>query len=196
MTLRAHPRRPRRGLRTLVVAVAAAAAAIAMIAAPVSATVILREHYANDYGPDSFHNCGFWIDISGHNHGTAHLRVGSGKLESAFFLHDNFAFVETWTRRDTGDFLTVSGNGIFQETHATRVDGNVFTFSSINAGQPFVVRDSSGALVLRDRGVIRETILFDTLGDDKPGGAFIESLSFEVAGPHPGLDFDPCALLG
>lgn len=195
MTLRAHPRHPRRRLRRLVIAVAAAAAALATVAAPASATVIPREHYSDDYG-FSFNDCGFWIDVSGHVDGDVQLRVGSGDLQSAFFVHDRATYSETWTRRDTGDFLTVSGHSLFHETHATHVEGTVFTFSSINSGQPFVVRDSSGALVLRDRGVLKETILFDTLGDNMPGGTFIRQVSFSVAGPHPGLEFDPCALLG
>ena len=49
--------------------------------------------------------------------------------------------------------------------------------------------------MLRDRGVIRQVIEFDTLGDDMPGGAFITDVSFSVSGPHPGLAFDPCPLL-
>src|SRR3954469_12434846 len=148
MTLRAHPRRPRRRrLRRLVIAVAATAAALATVAAPVSATVIPREHYSDNYGPDSFNGCGFWIDVTGHREGTVQLRVGTGDLASAFFVHDRATYSETWTRRDTGDFLTVSGHSLFHETHATHVEGTIFTFSSINSGQPFVVRDSSGALV-------------------------------------------------
>ena len=43
----------------------------------------------------------------------------------------------------------------------------------------------TGRVVLRDRGVIRETYLFDTLGDDTPGGMYIEQLGLRVSGPHP-----------
>ena len=76
------------------------------------------------------------------------------------------------------------------------MDGTIFTFSSVLAGQPFKVTDEDGRVLLRDRGVIRETILFDTLGDDMPGGTFIDSVEFSVSGPQPGLLFDPCSLLG
>ena len=44
--------------------------------------------------------------------------------------------------------------------------------------------------------MIRQVIEFDTQGDDVPGGEFITDVSFSVSGPHPGLEFDPCALLG
>jgi hypothetical protein len=180
--------------RRLILACGGALLALSLAAGPAGATVILHDHYSDDYA-FSFDDCGFWMDVSGHDEGVAHIRVGKGKLATAFFLHDNYSFVETWTRRDTGDFFTLSGNGLFQETKATHVTGTIFAFTSINAGQPFVVRDSDGNLVMRDRGVIRQVIQFDTLGDDVPGGEFIADVSFSVSGPHPGLDADLCALL-
>ena len=109
-----------------------------------------------------------------------------GEFATAFFLHDNYEFLETWTRRDTGEFVTISGNGLMHETKATHVSGTIFEFTSINAGQPFVVRDSDGNLILRDRGVIRQVIQFDTLGDDVPGGAFVADVSFSVDWAAPG----------
>jgi hypothetical protein len=194
----AHLALPRAGSkrirRSLLVAVGATILATSLAAGPVGATVILRDHYSDDYG-DSFDDCGFWIDVTGHDSGIAQLRVGKGDLATAFFLLDNYSFQETWTRRDTGDFVTVSGNGLFHETKATPVEGTIFAFTSINAGQPLIVRDSDGNLVLRDRGVITQVIEFDTLGDDVPGGEFVTDVSFSVSGPHPGLDFDVCSLL-
>ena len=48
-----------------------------------------------------------------------------------------------------------------------------------------MIRDSDANLVSRDRGVIRPTILFDTGGDQEPGGEFVELLDLDLAGPHP-----------
>lgn len=180
-------------LRTLGAATAAALVLLPLAAAPAAATIIDRDHYSVDY-TDSFDDCGFWVDITGNSHGTAQIRVGTGNLASAFFVHDNYEFLETWTRRDTGAFITISGNGLFHETGATHVSGTVFDFTSINAGQPVVVRNAAGEIVARDRGVIRQVIRFDTLGDDQPGGAYVADVAFTVHGPHPGLDFDPCPL--
>jgi hypothetical protein len=165
-----------------------------LAAGPVGATVILRDHYSFDYG-FSFDDCGYWLDVSGHAEGVAQIRVGKGDLTTAFFLHDNYSFLETWTRRDTGDTFTLGGNGLFQETKATPVEGTIFEFTSVNAGQPFIVWDSDGNVILRDRGVVRQVIQFDTTGDDVPGGEFIADVSFSVNGPHPGLDFDLCSML-
>ena len=185
----------RRMSRVIRAATAAVVLALGLAAGPAGATVILADHYADDYAC-SFDDCGFWIDVAGHDEGVAHLRVGKGDLATAFFLHDNYEFQETWTRRDTGEWFTISGNGLTQETRATPVGGTQFAFRSIDAGVPFMVTNSDGQIVVRDRGVIRQEIIFDTLGDDVPGGAFVADVSFSVAGPHPGLEFDPCAYLG
>ena len=57
--------------------------------------------------------------------------------------------------------------------------------------------DASGRVLLRDRGAIRETYLFDTEGDAVPGGIFLEKLSLRVSGPHPGFvtDEEFCAVI-
>ena len=62
--------------------------------------------------------------------------------------------------------------------------GTIFEFTSVNAGT-VRLSDSSGNTVLVDHGNIRTTILFDTLGDDTPGGLFVDLISETVHGPHP-----------
>jgi hypothetical protein len=179
---------------SVISAVAASLLALALGAGPVGATTILQDHYADDYA-FSHDDCGFTVDVVGHDEGVAHLRVGKWDLASAFFLHDIFSFLETWTRHDTGEWFSFGANGMFNETGATPVGGTVFEFTSVLAGQPFVVWDSDGNVVVRDRGMIRQVLQFDTLGDDVPGGEFVKDVSFSVAGPHPGLEFDLCSLL-
>ncbi len=44
----------------------------------------------------------------------------------------------------------------------------VFTFVTHEAGQPFVVEDMFGRVVLRDRGVITTSYVFDTLWGQRP----------------------------
>jgi len=187
-------RRASRGIRrALISALGGALLALPLAVGPVGATVILRDHYSDDYG-FSFDDCGFWIDVSGHAEGIVQFRVGKGDLATAFFSHNNYSVRETWTRRDTGDVFTITANGLFQETKAIPISGTIFQFTSVNAGQPFTVSDSDGNLVVRDRGVIRQVIQFDTQGDNVPGGEFVADVSFSVSGPHPGLDLDLCTL--
>ena len=184
-----------RGIRrSLIPAVGGALLALSLAAGPVGATVIQREHYSADYS-FSFDDCGYWLDVSGHTEGTFHIRVGKGDQTTAFFAHDNYSFLETWTRRDTGETFTLGANGLFQETTATNIEGTIFEFTSVTAGQPFTVWDSDGNVIVRDRGVVRQVIQFDTLGDDVPGGEFVADVSISLSGPHPGFTFDVCAVL-
>jgi hypothetical protein len=183
-----------RSRRLLAMASLVVLIALLAIAGPASATTILRERYAEDYAFS--YTCGsVEITVEGHVEGIVQFRVGTGRFAGAFFAHDNFAFSEVHTNPD-GEILVISGNGVFQETRAVALGDNRFAFSSRVAGQPFTVRDADGNLLVRDRGVIRETIIFDTLGDETPGGIFIEGVSFDVAGPHDGLGFDTCDILG
>ena len=194
MLARGHSTRLRRTRRLVVAALTAAALAVSVVAGPASATIFEREHYTDDYS-FTFTDCGFTMDVVGHAEGIFSVRTGKGKFATAFFAHDNYQFTEVGTRRDTGDFITLTANGNFKETKATHVSGTIYDFRSINAGQPFTIRDSDGNVVVRDRGVIKQTLRFDTLGDGVPGGIFIEEVSFSFAGPHPGFELDLCALL-
>jgi hypothetical protein len=160
---------------------------------PAGATVIGQEHYS---GTDSFSfdDCGFTLDVESTFHGHALLRVLAGG--QAFLATDKYWYEDVYTNPDTGGSFVIRGNALFHETKGTLVEGNIYEFVQIEAGQPFVVYDSDGNVVVRDRGVIRSTILFDTLGDSQPGGELVEVLHTSVSGPHPGFadDFDFCGL--
>ena len=173
-------------------AVVVAAALFMLGAVPASAALFQKTTpYSEPYSFDPT-DCGFPIHVDGIQQGKFHIRQGTGKDATAFFNHDQYSFSETWTNTDTNAFFTVSGNGLFNEVKAVRVSGSIFMFRSVNSGQPFMVQDSSGNVVLRDRGTIQETILFDTLGDGVPGGDFIDLVSDRVHGPHPGFFVDIC----
>jgi hypothetical protein len=174
--------------------VALGSATLAIGATPAQATVVERGSYSNEPYSDSYSDCGFDVAVEGTQTGHYRIRAGKGKKDSAFFVSDNYSYVETHTNVETGEFVTITGNGVFNEVKATRVSGNVFEFVAVEAGQPFRLYDSNGRLVARDRGSIRYRTLFDTLGDDQPGGVFIEDLGADAHGPHPGLD-DFCGLI-
>jgi len=182
-------------LRVGSVSLCAVLMALLVATSSASAAVVGHEHYS---GEDSFtYTCGeVLVEVEVQFSGVAHLRVGKGKFESAFFLHDNYTVSEV----HTSEFgtLFVHGNGLFQETRATPVPGfdSRFLFSSVNSGQVFTLTDVDGNVLARDRGTVRQTILFDTLGDNTPGGTFIADVDFELAGPHPGFFFDICSVLG
>ena len=174
--------------------VAAAAAVVALAGAhSASATVVDAGTYNDSYS-FTYNDCGYDVDVVGTSSGHFRVRAGKGKTASAFFVNDNYSYRETHTNPETGAFVTITANAVYNEIKATRVSGNVFEFEAVEAGQPFRVYDSAGRLVVRDRGSIHHHFLFDTLGDDVPGGEFVGDLEPEVHGPHPGFD-DFCGVL-
>jgi hypothetical protein len=174
--------------------VALAAGALAFGTSLAGATVVDKGFYSLDF-TDSYDDCGFEVAVEGSASGHFRVRAGKGNAETFFFASDNYSYEETHTNVETGEFFTLSGNAIFNEMTATRVSGSIFEVTAVEAGQPFVVRDSDGNVVLRDRGSIHHHALFDTQGDDVPGGIFIEELEADVHGPHPGFVTDFCEII-
>jgi hypothetical protein len=173
--------------------VLAAAAAVAAGAAPASATVI--DHNKFTFGDtETIDDCAFALVDSFSLSGQALLRVDKGG--QAFFQHLNFAEHDVITNPDTGRSFFIDTREVNNEIKATPVGGNVYEFTSIEAGQAFVLSDASGRVVVRDRGVIRRTYLFDTLGDGVPGGVLVGDAVSVVHGPHPGFadDFPFCEI--
>jgi hypothetical protein len=162
-------------------------------AIPAGATIFERGEYGEPYS-FTYDDCGFEVAVEGEFSGQFIIRTGKNKDESAFFLHDQFQFSEVHTNVDTGEWFRVRGHATFQEVQGTRVEGTIFRFEAIVAGQR-VVENSDGEVVLRDRGAIRFSILFDTLGDDEPGGVLIEEFEPQVRGPHPGFNTDFCEIV-
>ena len=158
--------------------------AAAVTANPSSAKVIDQGHYSDE--PFTFgYNCGdFLVEVEGTTSGVGALRVGKGKTATAFFGRDNYSFTEVHTNADTGESITVVGNGNFVEIKATRMpeEGpNVFKFTAIDAIHTWIY-DSDGNLIARERGSIMSSILFDTQGDNVPGGVFLEFLEERING--------------
>ena len=185
-----------RRMKKSAVAGLAALAVIALLvlgASPAAAKVVDKGFYS---GTDSFSfdDCGFTLDVESEFSG--HFVVRADKGGEAFYLKDNFSFRDVLTNADTGQWFVIRGNGLFSEIKATLVRDNIYEFTAIEAGQPFVIEDSAGNVVVRDRGVIRSVALFDTLGDGLPGAEFIEETHVSVHGPHPGFaeDFPFCEI--
>ena len=168
-------------------------AAVLLGAATASATVIEQQHYS---GTDSFSfdDCGFTLEGQSEFHSQYLLRVD--QTGQAFLEHNKFWFREVITNPETGKWFVVSGNGLFHQIEATQVSGTIYEYVAIEAGQPFTIEDSAGKVIVRDRGVIRSTILFDTLGDSTPGGIFLGETDTMLHGPHPGFadDFSFCEI--
>jgi hypothetical protein len=176
------------GITTLV-----AMAVVALAGIPAGATIYEKGRFTEEI---SFsYDCGFPVEVEGEVSGQFRIRQGKGKTASFFFFRGTSSFREVHTNTETGEWFVVRGHTVFNEVKARRVEGTIFRVTAILAGQPFTVENSAGEVVLRDRGVIRHTLLFDTEGDDVPGGVEVEFLAADVRGPHPGFDADFCELV-
>jgi len=172
-----------RVIRTLALAVAL----ICVAAAAAQAAVVEKGRFVDESYGFSY-NCGFPVEVTGVATGNFRLREGTGDDASAFFSLDRISFREIHTNTQTGAWFSVSGHFANNEVSATRVEGSLFTFKIIKAGPVAVIEDSDGNLVSRDRGVMRQTILFDTGGDQEPGGEFVDLVDLRFGGPHSTFD--------
>jgi hypothetical protein len=142
----------------------------------------------------SFDDCGFTIESNFATSGHFVVREIEGSGGQAFLGHDNYRFRDVLTNPDTGEWFVVYGHGLFKEKTGRQVEGDIWEFTAQDVGQPFVVEDSDGNVLLRDRGRVTYRALFDTLGDGQPGGELIEQEIISVSGPHPGLFADFCEI--
>jgi hypothetical protein len=155
---------------------------------PAQATVVDRGTFAGSETGVADELCGIALVRDSTFSGSFRLRLDKASDGQAFFQRLNLEFRDVFTNPLNGRSLTFEGRSLINEIRATHVEGDVYAFTTIEAGQPFVVRDSAGNVVLRDRGVIRHRILFDTLGDSTPGGVTLDDQIIGVGGPHPAFD--------
>ena len=183
-----------RAAKTAVVVVAVAAIGWA---SPARSEVINQRHFTESTSED-IEFCGLSLHVVNEERVSANIRVGKGDLDTLFFGRWVEKSVATFTNPANGKFFTVSGNSVSHDIQGTLIAGSIFKQTIIEAGSPLVLKDMDGNVVMRDRGVIRTTILFDTGGDHVPGGETVEVLDVRVAGPHPDFfleDADRCALV-
>ena len=161
---------------------------LALWAGSAAGTVVDRGHYA-DTESSSFVDCGgiTFDDVSTFS---GQFRMKATKDPEAFLLRDTFQFRDVITNRATKKWFVLRGIVNFHEIAYRHISGTIYEFTANESGQPFVIEDSSGRVVVRDRGNLRHTALFDTGGDGQPGADFIVEIQTLVRGPHPAFD-DP-----
>lgn len=184
----------RRGHRArLVVAIGVAALALATIVPVTFGTVGFRDRFHDEFS-FSHEDCGWTVNVDVEINGDFFVRIGKGEFETAFFGHNNFDWTETHVRESDGATIVLSANLMFVETKAVHLEDNLYQFTAVTAGQFIVIRDASGTIIGRDRGMIVEDVIFDTLGDDTPGGEYIEQVSIRFNGQYPSEFIDYCSL--
>jgi hypothetical protein len=176
--------------RTTVVAALVTMMLLASTAAA-TARIVERERWSFDESFDE-EFCGIDTEVDVAGSGLFMLRADRPG-STAFLVSNVFEYRETITNPATGEWLVIRGKVNFRDVKATHVEGDIYRFRAQTAGQHFVIEDRHGKVVYRDRGLLVFEVLFDTLGDDEPGG---EELSFELVEMrgHPGYLDDICDL--
>jgi hypothetical protein len=202
-------------IRRLLALGAAVVLSLGLVGSPAAATG--KPDQAGDYyqRPTPYHNTGTFdpecedvdVSVAYDYQGVDSVRIVPGSDNQAFLLKDRFRFEEIWSDASTGEVLLVwRGRYRFQEVRADFVPnsdvpddlvppeglvGPVYRFTAVERGHDRL-RDADGRVLYRTAGLAVYENLFDTLGDQQPGGT---SLSFEVVktvGPHPLVDVDVC----
>lgn len=164
--------------------------------APAHAAPLVQERYEGTV-TEEFDCDGITLrqDIS--YRGVFKLKAGR-RGDSTPYLFDNYQYSMTITAvPDTGRWFTREGNGLYKDLRITNVAGTIYQFEAIEVGQPFVVRDMAGDVVLRDRGRLHQTFQIDTKGDDDLSNDEFVDGSWELLadnGAHPGFYVDYCQM--
>lgn len=150
-----------------------------------------REHYS---GTDSYtdKSCGFDIEYESTFEGTFMLKAPH-RDGAPPYVFNNYETHEVLTAN--GRTLTQDHQGLYKNVKITLVEGTVYQYVALEAGQPFVIRDSDGNVLYRDRGALKTTFQFDTKGDADPANDEFIDGSFAttaINGPHPLWVIDLC----
>jgi hypothetical protein len=177
--------------RTFVAAALSAAIALVLAVGQATATVIEHRHFS---GTDSasFDDCGFTLQVESEFSGELVVRADKGG--EVFLKVRREEFRDVVTNPATGLWFVIRGHVLLNETKATLVSGTVYEVVSVEAGQPFEIVDSAGNVIVLDRGMIRQTYLFETLGDGQPSGDVVAITDVVAHGLFPGFDADFCAI--
>ena len=155
-----------------------------LTAGSASATVGERERvFKNPYEFTAW-DCGYPMQVVGVETHFIHVRTDR-RVDGNVFFTNNYSWRETWTAAD-GRSFTISGNGIFKDVQAKSLGGSLYQFAFHENGQPFVLKDSSGKVISRDRGNLTGSYTFDF------GTGEFNFLGNKLHGPHPMFDVDLC----
>jgi dienelactone hydrolase len=134
-------------------------------------------------------SCGYPVAVASTFSGRFGVRTGTGPATSYLFVTDNYSFREVHTDVATGRWFVVRADGQFKNVQARPVGGNLFEVTSRDTGQPMVIEDSTGAVVLRGAGAVTVRFRFDTAS-----GVIVEFESVTFAGHFP--DESACSAEG
>jgi hypothetical protein len=131
-------------------------------------------------------------DVQWWNWGHTRTDQATAATNYQFFDFSNLYFGRTIiTNPANGKWFAEAWSGFFKEENATVLHDAVDAYDTKDVGV-YAVRNQKGRVVYHDHGTVIQTYVYDTLGDSKPGGNFLQD-PVEVKNTWD-PDFDFCAL--
>jgi hypothetical protein len=147
-------------------------------------TVYDQGHYDDPYSYKAT-DCPIKFQVKGHSRGFFRDYNVAGSHGQAFLSHNWYRWHEVWTNPANGHKAYANGHGYFREISAAHVRGDLWSFLSVETGVPFRLRNAAGRTLVMEHGRIVRRVLFDTLGDQQPGGNVIHDRVLQVQGDFP-----------
>jgi hypothetical protein len=174
---------------TIVVLVAVAVPGTVYAAPPV-------EHVHYEFSESAtFEECGLTIESTFTSSGHFMVTEVADSDGQAYLAQNNYSSRDVLTNTANGEWLVIRGRGLVKDLKGVHVEGDIWEFTAHDVGQPFVIEDSEGSVVLRDRGRVTLSSVFDTLGDGQPGGVVLAEEITGASGPHPSFTADFCEVI-
>lgn len=173
--------------RTTIGLLSAAATALALVVPAGSARADVVDHHTfNDSREFSFDGCGFTIDISDTQRGTYLARsTDLGWDLEQIVVHGR----ATYTNPLTGAWFTLRADTLIRDVDVQVVGENLLEVTTRQSGSPFTLADSSGRVVVRDKGLLVFRARFDVSSGEPE---YLGEEALLDRGGHPGYFLDIC----
>jgi hypothetical protein len=195
-------------MRTTLLSLSAASGLVLLAALPASGRPVERFDYDVTVDPVTWDGCGFPVTEVARYAGAWMVKDSTPKTDGEYFrVLDRYRRTITLTNADEpAKRIVIEARGTFREGPGTIVTdggsplaGPTVEYRTKDSGAIQTVYDSDGKVLLRDSGTIVFMYVFDTGGDQAPGGGQIISEQFiSASGKTPLFDMDDeqfCAAL-
>lgn len=194
-------------MRRTLLGLTAATGLVLLAALPASGRPVERYDYDVTLDPVTWDGCGFDVTEVARYAGAWMVKDSTPKTDGEYFrVLDRYRRTITLTNTDhPTKKVVIEAHGTFREGPGTIVSdggplaGPTVEYRTKDSGAIQTVYDVNGKALLRDHGTIVFEYVFDTGGDQAPGGGqFISEQFISASGKTPLFDMDDeqfCAAL-
>lgn len=177
--------------RTVSLAGAAAisgALAAGVVGAPAAQAAIWGQFKIDNQFAASFDECGITVDYTWKGDGVQTVRT-IPDTDQAYLDANSMHTYETWTNPANGKWFSATSHLNFRETSGTHIEGDLWRFDHKTTIGNSTITSSDGTVLYRDSGLVRDYVIFDTLGDHQPGGVVVGDGFISANGHFTSPDF-------